>query len=139
MWDADAGGTGVSGDWRLSLNSKLKMMCVAAHPDDECFAFGGALALAAERGIETYVICMTDGQAATNRGDAASGAELGRMRREEFVASCAVLGVKHHELLDYQDARLEFADFSRTGRAAGGANAAIQAGRGGDVRERWWG
>ena len=89
------------------------MMCVVAHPDDECFAFGGALALAAERGIETYVICLTDGQAATNRGEAATGEELGRLRREEFAASCNILGVKHQELLDYQDARLEFADFSR--------------------------
>lgn len=92
----------------------LKLMCVVAHPDDECFAFGGALALASERGIETYVICMTDGQAATNRGDADSGEALGKMRREEFVASCKVLGVTEHELLDYHDARLEFVDFSRT-------------------------
>lgn len=90
------------------------MMCVVAHPDDECFAFGGALALAAERGIETYVVCLTDGQAATSRGDAASGEELGKMRREEFAASCKVLGVRHHELLDYQDGRIEFVDFSRT-------------------------
>ena len=89
-------------------------MCVVAHPDDECYAFGGALALAAERGVETYVVCLTDGQAATNRGDAASGAELGRIRREEFVASCKVLGVKHHDLLDYQDGRLEFANFAQT-------------------------
>lgn len=91
----------------------MKLMCVVAHPDDECFGFGGALALAAQRGIETYVVCLTDGQAATHRGDAASGDELGRMRREEFAASCMVLGVTHHELLDYQDGRLEFADFSR--------------------------
>jgi LmbE family N-acetylglucosaminyl deacetylase len=88
-------------------------MCVVAHPDDECFAFGGALALAADRGIETYVVCLTDGQAATNRGNAASGADLGKMRREEFVASCKVLGVTQHELMDYHDGRLEFADFSR--------------------------
>ncbi len=88
-------------------------MCVVAHPDDECYAFGGALALAAERGVETYVVCMTDGQAATHRGEAASGAELGRMRREEFAASCKILGVTHHELMDYEDGRLEFAEFSR--------------------------
>lgn len=92
----------------------LKLMCIVAHPDDECFAFGGALALAAERGIETYVICLTDGQAATNRGDAASGEALGKMRREEFAASCKVLGVTKYELLDYHDARLEFVDFSQT-------------------------
>ena len=90
----------------------LKLLCVCAHPDDECFGFGGALALAAERGVETSVICLTDGQAATHRGEAASGEELGRMRRHEFADSCAVLGVSHHELLDYQDGQLEFADVS---------------------------
>ncbi|ADW69173.1 LmbE family protein [Granulicella tundricola MP5ACTX9] len=88
-------------------------MCIVAHPDDECFAFGGALALAAQQGIETYVICLTDGQAATNRGDSCSSEDLGRMRREEFAASCRVLGVSRYELLDYQDAQLEFADFSK--------------------------
>jgi LmbE family N-acetylglucosaminyl deacetylase len=88
-------------------------MCVVAHPDDECFAFGGALALAAEQGVETYVICLTDGQAASNRGAAASPEELGKMRRAEFAASCDVLGVTRHELLDYQDGQLEFADFSK--------------------------
>src|SRR5277367_711358 len=86
-------------------------MCVTAHPDDECFGFGGALALYAARGVETYVVCMTDGQAATNRGDAASGEALGKMRREEFRRSCEVLGVTKCELMDYQDGRLEFVDF----------------------------
>lgn len=88
-------------------------MCVVAHPDDECFAFGGALALAAAREVETYVLCLTDGQAATNRGDAESGAALGAIRRAEFAASCGVLGVRHHELMDYQDGRLEFTNFSQ--------------------------
>ena len=89
----------------------LKLMCVTAHPDDECFAFGGALALAADRGIETYVICLTDGQAAANRGEAATAAALGAIRREEFRRSCEVLGVTHQELMDYHDARLEFIEF----------------------------
>jgi LmbE family N-acetylglucosaminyl deacetylase len=87
-------------------------MCVVAHPDDECMAFGGALALAADRGVDTSVICLTDGQAATNRGTSASNEELGAMRRAEFAASCKILGVTHHELLDYQDAQLEFANLS---------------------------
>ncbi len=89
-------------------------MCVVAHPDDECFGFGGALALAADRGVETYVVCFTDGQAASARGTATDGAELGRMRRAEFAASCKVLGVRHQELLDYEDGRMEFVDFSKT-------------------------
>ena len=91
-----------------------KLLCVNAHPDDECFSFGGALMLATEAGFETSVVCFTDGQAATNRGASTSPEELGRMRRAEFAASCTILGVTHYELLDYQDGQLEFANFSET-------------------------
>jgi len=91
-------------------------MCVVAHPDDECFAFGGALALASRAGFQVSVVCLTDGQAATNRGSARDGEDLGRMRRVEFANSCHMLGVAHHELLDYQDGQLEFANFSDTAR-----------------------
>ena len=55
-----------------------------AHPDDEAGAFGGSLRLYADRGVKTFVVCLTDGQAASNRGDAKSGDELGRIRRDEF-------------------------------------------------------
>jgi LmbE family N-acetylglucosaminyl deacetylase len=98
----------------MTETTARKLLCVTAHPDDECFAFGGALMLAAEAGVETSVICFTDGQAATNRGDATSGEHLGEMRRAEFFASCKILDVTHAEILDYQDAQLEFADFSAT-------------------------
>jgi LmbE family N-acetylglucosaminyl deacetylase len=90
----------------------FRLLCVCAHPDDECFAFGGALALASARGVETSVVCLTDGQAATHRGTAHSNKQLGQTRRAEFEASCKVLGVAHAEVLDYQDGKLEFADFS---------------------------
>ena len=98
----------------MTDQASLKLLCVTAHPDDECFGFGGALMLAAEAGVETSVICFTDGQAATNRGDATSGEHLGEMRRAEFAASCKILDVTHAELLDYQDGQLEFANFSDT-------------------------
>jgi LmbE family N-acetylglucosaminyl deacetylase len=87
-------------------------MCVVAHPDDECVAFGGALALAVEQGAEVSVICLTDGQAATNRGESKSAEDLGAMRRAEFAASCDALGVQHREVMHYQDAQLEFANMS---------------------------
>jgi LmbE family N-acetylglucosaminyl deacetylase len=90
----------------------LKLLCIAAHPDDECFAFGGALATAAQSGIETSLICLTDGSAGSYTGTATSTTELGRMRRKELAASCAVLGIRQHEVLDYQDGQLEFASFS---------------------------
>lgn len=90
----------------------LRLLCVCAHPDDECFAFGGALALAADRAVETSVLCLTDGQAGSHRGTARNGKELGSMRREEFEASCRVLGVAHNELLDYEDGKIEFENFN---------------------------
>ena len=90
----------------------LRLLCITAHPDDECFAFGGALALSAQRGIETSLICLTDGSAGSYRGTASSATELGQLRRFELAASCNLLGVRHHEVLDYQDGQLEFASFS---------------------------
>ena len=85
----------------------LRLLCISAHPDDECFGFGGALALYASRGVETSVLCLTDGQAATNRGDATSAKQLGQTRRAEFEASCKVLGVTNYQVLDYHDGKLE--------------------------------
>ncbi len=93
----------------------LRLLCVVAHPDDECFAFGGALALAADRGVDVSILCLTDGQAATHRGTARSGEELGAMRRREFIASCEVLGASHHEIWDYGDAQLEFRSLNELG------------------------
>ena len=90
----------------------LKLFCIFAHPDDECFAFGGALALASDAGIETHALCLTSGTAGSYRGNAKSDAELGQLRRAEFAASCNILGIHHHEVLDYQDGQLEHANFS---------------------------
>jgi LmbE family N-acetylglucosaminyl deacetylase len=85
-------------------------MCITAHPDDECGAFGGALLMARAAGVETAVICLTEGQAATNRGDAADGAELARLRRSEFAEACEVLGVGRGEVLRFPDGRLAHHD-----------------------------
>jgi len=90
-----------------------RLLCVFAHPDDECFAFGGAIALAAEAGVDIYAICLTSGTAGSYRGGAKSDAELGELRRAEFAASCDILGIRHHEVLDYQDGKLEHANFSK--------------------------
>ncbi len=81
-------------------------MCITAHPDDEAGGFGGALRLYRERGVETSVVCLTAGQAATHRGGAASDWELGAMRRKEFAAACEILKVSHGTVLDYPDGQL---------------------------------
>jgi LmbE family N-acetylglucosaminyl deacetylase len=89
----------------------LRLLCVTAHPDDEAGAFGGSLLLYASRGVETHVICLTPGQAATHRGGARSDQELAAMRRQEFQASCRVLKIKQGEVLDHPDAGLDRVNF----------------------------
>jgi LmbE family N-acetylglucosaminyl deacetylase len=84
----------------------FRLLCITAHPDDECGAFGGALMLAHRDGVETNLLCLTDGQAAHFRGGAADDAELGRKRRAELAAACEVLGVTRFEVLRYPDGEL---------------------------------
>lgn len=88
----------------------LKLLCITAHPDDEAGGFGGSLALYAERGVQTHVICLTPGQAASHRGNTRSDEELAARRREEFLASCRILNVAHGEVLNYRDGALDRAE-----------------------------
>jgi LmbE family N-acetylglucosaminyl deacetylase len=88
----------------------LRLMCVTAHPDDEAGEFGGSLRVYSDRGVETCVICLTPGQAATHRGNAKSDQELIAIRRREFASSCEILGVSYGFVLDYPDGKLHRQD-----------------------------
>ncbi len=88
----------------------IRILAITAHPDDEAGAFGGSLLLYRSRGVETYVVCLTSGQAATNRGGARSDEELAVIRRAEFKESCRILRVTHGEILNYPDGALNKAD-----------------------------
>ena len=90
----------------------LRLMCFTAHPDDECGAFGGALLRAHQRGVETSVVCLTEGRAASNRGHARNADELARLRRQEFAAALRTLNVTHGEVLSYPDGDLARQDFA---------------------------
>ena len=89
----------------------MRLLCVTAHPDDEAGGFGGSLLLYRSRGVETHVLCLTEGQAATHRGTAKSGAELAAIRRAEFASSCELLQVSKGEVLAYPDGGLAQQDF----------------------------
>lgn len=88
----------------------LRMMAVTAHPDDEAGGFGGTLCLYHDRGVETCVLCLTPGQAASHRGSAKSDQELAVIRRTEFAASCQILKVSRGIVLDYADGQLHRQD-----------------------------
>jgi LmbE family N-acetylglucosaminyl deacetylase len=89
----------------------MRLLGITAHPDDEVGAFGGTLLLYGARGVETHVICLTPGQAATNRGNAQSDEELAELRRGEFASSCRILRVTRAQVLDYPDGALDRMDF----------------------------
>jgi len=89
----------------------LRLLCFTAHPDDEAGGFGGTLLRYAERGVETHVICLTPGQAATHRGSAKTDDELSALRRGEFESSSKLLKISHGQVLDYPDGKLDRQDF----------------------------
>src|SRR5919201_4028040 len=91
----------------------LRMMVVTAHPDDEAGNFGGSLLLYHDRGVETCVVCLTPGQAATHRGVSRSDQELAAIRKQEFATSCRILKVSRAIVLDYPDGQLHRQDTYR--------------------------
>jgi LmbE family N-acetylglucosaminyl deacetylase len=77
----------------------VRILAVAAHPDDETLGAGGTLALHADRGDETYAMILADG--VTSRH--------GEVERQERCArlACSVLGVKEVEFARLPDQRLD--------------------------------
>jgi LmbE family N-acetylglucosaminyl deacetylase len=86
-------------------------MCLTAHPDDESAAFGGALLMAHDKGVETTVICLTEGAAGSFRGTAVNDEELAQLRRDEFAAAARLLHLTNAEVLDYPDGKLDQQNF----------------------------
>jgi LmbE family N-acetylglucosaminyl deacetylase len=84
-----------------------RVLVITAHPDDEIGGFGGSLLKYRAEGVETYVVCLTAGEAATHRGHAKSDEELAELRRAEFAAACNVLRISHGWVLEYKDGALD--------------------------------
>ena len=102
------------------------MMVVVAHPGDEAFGFGGAIATAAAEGAYVVVVCVTRGwfdsrlavapplPGGKNRDvktDAINWRNLDTVREDELRRSVAVLGVRVVRMLDYAEGELDRADF----------------------------
>ncbi len=66
---------------------KSVLLAVLAHPDDESFGLGGTLALYAQRGVETHLVCATRGEAGTVDAEHLEGLRIDR--RAARWTSCA--------------------------------------------------
>lgn len=101
-------------------------MVVTAHPGDEAFGFGGAIASAATEGAYVVVVCATRGwfdQRLAEKSPAPGGKNrdvklgavtwrnLDTVREDELRRSVAVLGVRVVRMLDYAEGELDRADF----------------------------
>lgn len=75
----------------------------APHADDETFGMGGALRLAADRGIITHVVVITDGALGGDADDPAQTSALVQTRQQELSAACALLGVSDATSWDQPD------------------------------------
>lgn len=98
------------------MTTALRLMVIAAHPDDETMGFGGVLARYASEGVETSLVVATRGDRGKYRGHAVGSPEhpgrerLAQMREQELRGACAVLGIRDLSILDYDDQQLDAAE-----------------------------
>ncbi len=95
-----------------------KLLAVFAHPDDEAFGPGGALAKYASEGVEIHLLCATRGEAglwdekSQPKADrplaekSKENVQLHEVREKELLNSAKILGIKKVEFLDYVDGTL---------------------------------
>ena len=81
-----------------------RLLACFAHPDDEAFPVGGALAAHAARGVEIRLVTATSGEEGEIRQDGAATREtLGSIRRVELSCAVQALGLAGHRVLGYRD------------------------------------
>jgi LmbE family N-acetylglucosaminyl deacetylase len=81
----------------------MRVLVLAAHPDDEVLGMGGTIAWHAERGDALRIVVVTDGSSTQYPDDADT-----RTRKEqEAVRAAAELGVSDYVHLDHPDMRLD--------------------------------
>ena len=82
-----------------------RVLSIHAHPDDQEFTVAGTLAKWARAGSEIVTVCLTRGEAGSNKGTPAdmTRERLAKIREEEQRAACRVLGITEVEFLGYDD------------------------------------
>jgi LmbE family N-acetylglucosaminyl deacetylase len=81
----------------------MRVLVVAAHPDDEVLGMGGTIALHTSRGDEVRVLVVTDGSSTQYPGDDT----LRERKEQEALRAAAELGVTDYVHLDHPDMRLD--------------------------------
>jgi LmbE family N-acetylglucosaminyl deacetylase len=98
----------------------VNILAIGAHPDDTDILCGGTLALYAQAGHEVWVAVATNGNVGS---PTLSRNEIARVRHQEALASCAVIGAHliwmnfdDEWLFDNRETRTRFIDVYREAR-----------------------
>jgi N-acetyl-1-D-myo-inositol-2-amino-2-deoxy-alpha-D-glucopyranoside deacetylase len=87
----------------LDVRPGDRWLVAVAHPDDESFGCGSAIARAAALGAEVTVACATRGEAGETPAGVPDCGDLGAVREAELHRAAAQLGAVRVELLGYRD------------------------------------
>lgn len=93
-------------DFSSSLVEKRRpvLLAVLAHPDDETFGMGGTLAYYSRRGVDTFVVCATRGEAGEVDENLLRGySSIGERREAELRCAAGKLGLTGVIFLGYRD------------------------------------
>ncbi len=81
-----------------------RLLISFAHPDDELFGLGGAIAYYVERGVDIYLICSTNGDVGTVDEEHLNGYHsIGELRLHELHCAADTLGIKEVIAFGYCD------------------------------------
>jgi LmbE family N-acetylglucosaminyl deacetylase len=79
------------------------LVCVHAHPDDECLSTGGTIARASAEGHRVVLVTATDGRHGAMAVELAPGETVVERRAAELRAAAEVLGIARLAPLGYHD------------------------------------
>jgi N-acetyl-1-D-myo-inositol-2-amino-2-deoxy-alpha-D-glucopyranoside deacetylase len=84
--------------------SKLTLLAVLAHPDDESFGMGGTLAIYASRGVDVHLVCATRGEVGEVPPELLKGFEsIAKLRESELRCAAGILGLADVHFLGFRD------------------------------------
>jgi len=84
--------------------ANVSILTTFAHPDDECFGFGGSLAKYASQAVHITLLCATGGEVGEiSDPTLATRENISQVRKEELRQSARVLGAREIRNLGYRD------------------------------------
>ncbi|MBI4174165.1 MAG: PIG-L family deacetylase [Candidatus Aenigmarchaeota archaeon] len=86
------------------------LLAIFAHPDDESFLAGGALAMTAKKTGVRIVIATAGEKGRSHIDYKISDEDIAKVRKEETSNAMQALGVKDYTILDYPDGALDNVD-----------------------------